>query len=155
MAGKRYLCNGEMLTVKEMSERYNLLIITIRKYLKQGISTDDIVANHVSINEKKLTFMHDGKQYTMGRYETAEFLGISYSKLLHDLKKGLTIEEICENQESGKYHYKGKYGEISGRLSYISKYFNIKYCILRHRTERYGIEIAMDNLIIETSGATV
>lgn len=43
---QRYELYGEMVTVREVNEKYGISNTTIRRYLKEGLSMQEVIENH-------------------------------------------------------------------------------------------------------------
>jgi len=86
---KKYSVGGEYLTLREMSEIYNIPVATIVSRLKSGRSAEEAVQK-----KGKKTFCIKGKWLT---YEQIiETYCVSYPTFLNGLKQGLSPDEIIE-----------------------------------------------------------
>lgn len=91
-----YPVNGEWLTFRELSAKYNVAVATLKyRHYFLGWEGEKLVQP-----TREGTFSYKGKLY--GRYELAKLLGISPCTVVRRWKKGLREEQLANNDEPVK-----------------------------------------------------
>ena len=88
---KRYEINGEKLTIKEISKKYNINKNTITSKIKKGLVGSDII----KLDKPRIKYINiNGEEISMK--EAAKRYGIKRNTLSERLRRGCSIEEAIK-----------------------------------------------------------
>jgi hypothetical protein len=87
--GQKYLHQGKLLTISELSELSNIQQHTIYQRLKKGMPVDEAVSVEKLQNKKQISY--GGKTQSIRQW--AKEIGLSREGLRQRLKKGWTLEK--------------------------------------------------------------
>lgn len=144
--GKKYECNGEELTLVQISKKYNIPYNILKGRVKLGWSIKECISNRNVKNRKKNSYLYEyqGEFYTIP--ELSKKFGISQTMLRQRLMNGVDINDAMTLPNASdvvkKFLYQGK--EYTMRE--ISETFNIKLSTVKGRF-RKGLSVEQ---VIET-----
>lgn len=148
--GKKYECNGEELTLVQISKKYNVPYNILKGRVKLGWSIKECIGNRNIKNRKKNSYLYEyqGEFYTIP--ELSKKFGISQTMLRQRLMNGVDINDAMTLPNASdvvkKFSYKGK--EYTMRE--ISEAFDIKLSTVKGRFRKgWSIEQVIETPILK------
>ena len=125
-----YVYNGEIISLKDLADKFSINIKTLRARLASGLSLDEAVVKVWGSKSHTLKYKYKGEDYSLSQLSTLS--GINRYTLQARLKSGMTVEHAVElpvlKQKDEKFYYRGK----PYTVRQASDEFEIHYKTLKH-----------------------